>query len=253
MKKLNLTNIIEGVRKLGAVKAFFAHIEEAYIESLERLTKGLVAESGSYIVLFGCENSGAGLDYDISAGAILKDGEIFIIPALVDTAGVGEVPVLSISTVNTALKYTDDSDQTTLVTRTMVWTLAASGSGLVDFANVVTLRTAVRAMLDLRKEVDIREKGANHILDANDAAAAVVMNLGGANTVTVPPNSDVAFPIGTEILITQEGVGKTTIVEGAGVTVQSEGGLKSIGARFTSAALVKKAVNTWYLLGNLSA
>lgn len=252
MKKLNLTNIIEGVRKLGAVKAFFAHIEEAYIESLERLTKGLVAESGSYIVLFGCENSGAGLDYDISAGAILKDGEIYLVPAIVETAGAGEVPVLSLNTVNTTLKYTDASDQTTLVTRTLTWSMAASGSGLVDFSALVSLKTAMRAMLDLSKEVDIRIKVANHILDADDAGANVVMNLAGANTVTVPPNSDVAFPIGTEILITQEGAGKTTLVQGAGVTINSEDSLKSIGARYTAAALVKKDTNVWYLFGNLT-
>ena len=75
MKKLDLSNIVEGVRKLGAVKEFFTHIEQAYEETFAQLTKALVADSGSYILLRGCVNAGAGLDYNISAGAILKDGE----------------------------------------------------------------------------------------------------------------------------------------------------------------------------------
>ncbi len=252
MKKLNLDNIVEGVRRLGAVKSFFAHIEEAYSESLQELSKGLVASSASYIVLYGCVNSGDTTDYDISAGAILKDGEIFLVPAFAGAAGVGEVPVLGLVTDNTTLKYTDDTMQTTLVERTMAWTIADEGTGLVDYADIVTLKTAVRAMLDLSKEVDIRIKAANHILEADDAGANVVMNVAGANTVTIPPYVDVPFPIGTEILVTWEGVGKPTFVAGVGVTINSEDSLKSIGARYTAVAAVQKEINVWYLFGNLT-
>ena len=251
MKKLDLSNIEEGVRKLGAVKEFFSHIEEAYEETFAQLTKALVADSGSFILLRGCVNSGAGLDYDISAGAILKDGEVFDVAAFVGTAGVGQVPVLSLVTSNTQLQYTDNTAQNTLVTRTYAWTIGASGSGLVNFAGLLSFQAAVRVMLDLRGEILPNVQGASYTLVADDAAKNVIMNVGGANDVTVPPNSAVPFPIGTAILITQYGVGQTSIVAGAGVTIRSDGGILSVSNQYAGAALVKKATNEWLLYGSL--
>lgn len=139
MKKLDLSNIVEGVRELGAVKQFIQHIENAYVESLSDLTKGLVGSSANYIVLYGCVNSGSGLAYDISAGAILKDGEIYTVPAFVGTATGANVPRLTLVSVNTQLEYTDATSQNTLVTRTFAWVIGTSGSGLVDFSGVMRI------------------------------------------------------------------------------------------------------------------
>lgn len=52
----------------------------------------------------------------------------------------------------------------------------------------------------------------------------VVMNVGIANTLTVPPNASVAFPVGTQILVRQTGAGLTTFVQGAGVTITPSSG-----------------------------
>lgn len=72
-------------------------------------------------------------------------------------------------------------------------------------------------------------------------------------TVTVPPNSSVAFPIGTQIDCVQEGAGTVTFAEGSGVTIHSDSGNKSIGNRYVGVTLIKTATDTWYLLGNLTA
>ena len=78
------------------------------------------------------------------------------------------------------------------------------------------------------------------------------MNVGSANNLTVPPNADVAFPVGTQILITQIGAGLTSVVAGSGVTIQSKGGNLDLGGQYSGATLIKRATNTWILIGDLA-
>jgi len=71
--------------------------------------------------------------------------------------------------------------------------------------------------------------------------------------VTVPPNSSVAFPVGTQIEVTQTGAGKTTLAQGSGVTITSLASYKSIAGQYASATLYKRATDTWQLSGSLIA
>jgi hypothetical protein len=185
MKKLILTDIQAGVRKLGNVKSIYEHMEAAYVDALADITKGLVASSASYIVLRGCINSGSGSDYNISAGAILKDGEIFTIPAFVGTAGGGQVPTLTLVETKTALQYTDNSSRDTLNNRTFAWVFGASGSGLVDFSGLATIKAAVNSMLDVAGQVAAIVDSAPGALDTlNELAAALGDDANFATTVT---------------------------------------------------------------------
>jgi hypothetical protein len=74
-----------------------------------------------------------------------------------------------------------------------------------------------------------------------------------AQTYTVPPNSSVAFPVGTRIDIIQEGAGKVTIAQGSGVTINSQNGNKAIAGQYVGVTLLKRGTNTWTLIGNLIA
>jgi hypothetical protein len=69
---------------------------------------------------------------------------------------------------------------------------------------------------------------------------------------TIPPNSSVAFVIGTQIHCQQVGTGQLSFVAGAGVTIQNAVGLK-IAAQYQGASLVKVATDTWALIGALAA
>ena len=71
------------------------------------------------------------------------------------------------------------------------------------------------------------------------------------NTVTVPTNASVAFPIGTEITIMQYSDGVTTIAAASGVTIVSKDNARIIANRYTGATLVKRGTNEWYLIGNI--
>ena len=58
---------------------------------------------------------------------------------------------------------------------------------------------------------------ASYTLVLGDAAKAIEMNVASANNLTVPPDSSVAFPVGTVLEVLQYGAGQTTIVAaGAG-------------------------------------
>jgi hypothetical protein len=79
------------------------------------------------------------------------------------------------------------------------------------------------------------------------------MNSGSANNLTVPLNSSVAYPVGTEIQVLQYGAGQTTIVATGGVTLRSKSGQLKIGNQYTGVTLVKVGTNEWYVIGNVAA
>jgi len=81
----------------------------------------------------------------------------------------------------------------------------------------------------------------------------VTMSNAGANVITVPPNSSVAFPVGTQITGIWKGVGETSFAAGVGVTINSEASERKLNAQFAAATLVKEATDTWYLIGSLKA
>jgi len=90
-----------------------------------------------------------------------------------------------------------------------------------------------------------------YTLVIGDRDKLVEMYHASANTLTIPDEASVAFPIGTQILIVQKGVGQTTISGDTGVTVYSEDSkVKTVG-QFALATLIKCASDTWYLGGNL--
>jgi hypothetical protein len=98
-----------------------------------------------------------------------------------------------------------------------------------------------------------RDSGAGYTLVLSDADKLVEMNNGSGNTLTVPPNSSVAFAVGTQIIIAQYGAGQTTIEAGVGVIIRSSGGKLKLTGRYSGGTLIKIATNEWYLFGELSA
>jgi hypothetical protein len=86
------------------------------------------------------------------------------------------------------------------------------------------------------------QTGTTYTLTLADDGAFVEMNNASANTVTVPPNADVAFDTGTTLSVFQYGAGVTTIAAGAGVTIR---GPLTVGAQYAPLHLYKRATNEW--------
>ncbi len=80
----------------------------------------------------------------------------------------------------------------------------------------------------------------------------VLANNALANTVTIPPNSEVNAAIGQQILITSIGAGQTTIVAGAGVTIRSAGSNLLLTQQFSGMSGVQIALNEWLIFGDLT-
>lgn len=95
--------------------------------------------------------------------------------------------------------------------------------------------------------------GTTDTLVLADAGKLVTTSNASATTITVPPNSSVAFPVGTQIDVIQEGAGQVTFAQGAGVTINSDTSKKKITVRYGGATLIKRATDTWSLVGNLAA
>jgi len=68
-----------------------------------------------------------------------------------------------------------------------------------------------------------------------------------------PFNSNVDFPIGTEIAILRLGTGAVSVAPAGGVTLVSDTNKRKIKTQYTGAALRKLSANNWILVGNLEA
>jgi hypothetical protein len=114
-------------------------------------------------------------------------------------------------------------------------------------------QTDLQSALDSKtnKLITTNRQTASYTLVLSDADKLVEMNVASANNLTVPLNSSVAFPTGTQILLAQYGAGQTTVVATSGVTVRSNGGKLKLNVQYSGATLIKIGTDEWYLFGDI--
>lgn len=104
--------------------------------------------------------------------------------------------------------------------------------------------------------VDIFSKTSSYTLVLGDDGDVIEMNVGSANTVTIPLNSAAAFPIGTQITVLQTGAGQTSLAVTAGVTLnatpQATANTAKLRAQWSSVTLLKRGTDTWVAMGDLA-
>lgn len=98
----------------------------------------------------------------------------------------------------------------------------------------------------------IVNKTASFTLSLADAGTWIYSSVTSAITITVPTNTAVPIPIGTEIEFCQFDTGSVTFAAASGVRLVSLDNKKKIAGRYGCAALKKTATNTWILAGALS-
>ena len=96
------------------------------------------------------------------------------------------------------------------------------------------------------------QTGTTYTFVLADSSKLVEFSNTSAITVTVPLNSSVAYPIGSQIMILQTNTGQVTVAGAVGVTINSNPGLK-LRAQWSSATLIKRATDTWVLVGDTTA
>ena len=124
------------------------------------------------------------------------------------------------------------------------------------------LVNAANASLDSSGNLDVStivagrsintQTGTSYTFVIGDRLKVVTLNNSGAITLTVPPNSSVAFAVGTSIDIIQLGSGQVTVAGGSGVTVNSTPTLK-LRAQYSVGSCLKIATNQWIFMGDLAA
>lgn len=115
-----------------------------------------------------------------------------------------------------------------------------TGTGNIDITGNAVYQTALNA-----------QTGTTYTTVIGDASKLITLNNASAITVTIPPNSSVAYPVGTKIDFAQIGVGQVTFAGGSGVTVNSTPTLKTR-ARFSAVSCIKISTDGWILVGDLA-
>ena len=95
------------------------------------------------------------------------------------------------------------------------------------------------------------QTAASYTLVIGDAFKTLTMTNSGANTVTIPPNSSVAFTVGDRIDIIMAGAGTTSVTGGSGVSVNGiTTGTGAIAAQYSAVSCIKTGTDAWLLVGN---
>jgi hypothetical protein len=123
-----------------------------------------------------------------------------------------------------------------------------------QIANLATrIATEIKAVRaeKANASVAVNAQTAAYTLVLADAGKAVEMSNAAARTITVPPNSAVAFPVGTVIELTRMGAGAVTVVAGAGVTIRNAATVLTLRAQYSVVTIRKRAADEWVIAGDL--
>ena len=182
---------------------------------------------------------------------MLADGTI--VDADINASAAIALSKLATSTAGNIIVY-NSSGVPTSVTETGDITISDTGVTAIASGVIVNADISATAAIDLGKLADVSTNAqtASYTLVLADKNKVVEMGVGSANNLTVPLNSSVAYPVGSQINILQTGAGQTTIVATGGVTINATPGLK-MRAQWSYATLIKRATDTWVLVGDISA
>ncbi len=127
----------------------------------------------------------------------------------------------------------------TTLSRSAAGTIAVQG---IDLATVDDVEVSI---------INV-QTGTAYTLAMIDRGQTVTMDNAAANTVTIPTNVTVGFDTGTVINIVMLGAGGTSITGDTGVTVNGvSAGTKTIQSQYQGASILKVAVNTWIVSGDV--
>ena len=101
--------------------------------------------------------------------------------------------------------------------------------------------------------LEINTQSASYTLALADTTRIVQMNVDTENNLTIPQNSSIALPIGTNIDIIQIGAGQTTLVADTNVTINSKGSALKLTGQWSGVSLYKRDTNTWVAIGDLTS
>ena len=130
---------------------------------------------------------------------------------------------------------------------------ATASSIVVGTVSVPTPSSGIVTAGNIVFHLDINSLVASYVLALSDDGKLIEIDAPSLATVTIPLDSSVDFPVGTQITFLQTGAGQISFVPTGGVTLNSNPSNGRTRGIWTSAVLIKRLANTWVLLGDLSA
>ena len=251
----------------GSAEVQTAEIEDGAITEIKLATGAVTSDK----IL-----DGTIVNADISASAAIElsklatstAGNIIVynasgVPTSVAESGDVTINASGVTAISSGVIVNDDINASAGIDKTKISGTAITAgdngtvtSTMIADGTIVNADINASAAIEQNKIADliIDTKTANYTLVLTDKNKFIEMNVGSANTVSIPTDASVNFPIGSQINITQYGTGKTQVVAVTpGTTsVRSTPGA-FLRAQYSSATIIKRAANEWYLIGDLSA
>jgi hypothetical protein len=176
----------------------------------------------------------------------------------------GKVKIGNGSTAWSSLGYTGAGDIEGVTAGTGISGGGTSGTVTISIDTSVTADLTTAQTLTNKTLTDPKinlafdaQTGTTYTTVLNDNGQVVTMNNASANTLSIPTNASVAYPIGTQINVLQIGAGQTTIqaVTSGTTTILSTGATAAapkLRARYSSATCIKAATDLWYVVGDIA-
>jgi hypothetical protein len=146
----------------------------------------------------------------------------------------------------------DASEEKLTITGTDGQTALDVADGNVTITDDLTVTGAITAGSLVAPLAINAQTGTTYTFVLADAGKFVSSSNGSAQTFTVPPNSSVAYVVGTQIIVQNIGSANCTLAQGSGVTINSKDSNKEIDGQFAAATLIKTATDAWSLIGALA-
>jgi len=193
------------------------------------------------------EGTNAATVLDVTDGNVsIGDGTLAVSGAVtVGTDGAGADVTFHSATASDNFLW-DASDEKLVITGTDGQNALEVADGDVSITDALTVTGTTTTYLNV-----ITDSGTTRTPGLTDAGAYILTTHGTGITVTLPQDSDVAFPVGTTIYFERNGAGTLTFAAGTGATVNSKDATLTCGDRYTTVASVKIAADTWTLIGNI--
>jgi len=157
--------------------------------------------------------------------------------------------------------YINDSSATIILQSTETFTNTTYG-GEIIFQTVTTGTNSNASRLSISDRVKLLGttvleapyvtrvvSGTSDTLVLADAGKLIETSNSSLTTITIPLNSSVPYPIGTQIQFLQTGIGQINFA-GGGIALNGSPGTKTRG-QWSSATLIKRGTDTWVVIGDL--
>lgn len=208
MRKLDISPITDS-KQLPIKKGTLQFLQDAYSEMLVAIstwiasTTGAAFSAGNAYILYGLFDAATFPAFDVPAGAVFYNGELYLIDATTFTLTGSNVPICTITTTQYGtnadpVTFTDATTGNVHNIRKIVISQGASGSGDFDFVDMIDASTVIWPKLSLTDGANTTVSGTYPSLQVNAPAPvpSPVLLKGTENVGNIPTTLSKTISLG---------------------------------------------------------